>query len=97
MESSAINLAMRILLARPFVRIFVNWWHRLGSNRDLAFMKLVNPSVATPTQAIIDEFGAYKKSTKGLTQRGEQWRRDMTGRFLRQLRMNLTDNQTLVG
>jgi hypothetical protein len=33
----------------------------------------------------------YKKSTKGLTPRGEQCLRDMTGRFLRQLRMNLTD------
>ena len=54
-------------------------------------MKPVNLSVATPNQAIIDEFVAYKKSTKGLTQRGEQWLRDMTGRFLRQLRMNLTD------
>ena len=54
-------------------------------------MKPVNPSVSTPNQAIIDEFVAYKKSTKGLTQRGEQWLRDMTGRFLRQLRMNLTD------
>jgi len=40
---------------------------------------------------------AYEKSTNGLTQRAEQWLRDMTGRFLRQLRMNLTDNQTLVG
>jgi len=50
-----------------------------------------------PNQAIIDEFVAYKKSTKGLTQRAEQWLRDMTGRFLRQLRMHLTDNQTLVG
>ena len=54
-------------------------------------MKPVNLSVATPNQAIIDEFVAYKKSTKGLTPRGEQWLRDMTGRFLRQLRMNLTD------
>ena len=54
-------------------------------------MKPVNPLVATPSQAIIDEFVTYKKSTKGLTSRGEQWLRDMTGRFLRQLRMNLTD------
>ena len=54
-------------------------------------MKPVNPSVATPNQAIIDEFVAYKKSTKGLTPRGEQWLRDMTGRFPRQLRMDLTD------
>ena len=54
-------------------------------------MKPVNLSVATSNQAIIDEFVAYKKSTKGLTPRGEQWLRDMTGRFLRQLRMNLTD------
>ena len=54
-------------------------------------MKPVNPLVATPNQAIIDEFVTYKKSTKGLTPRGEQWLRDMTGRFLRQLRMNLTD------
>ena len=54
-------------------------------------MKPVNPSVATPNQAIIDEFVAYKKSTKGLTPRGEQWLQDMTGRFPRQLRMNLTD------
>ena len=54
-------------------------------------MKPVNPLVATPNPAIIDEFVTYKKSTKGLTPRGEQWLRDMTGRFLRQLRMNLTD------
>ena len=54
-------------------------------------MKPVNPLVATPNYAIIDEFVAYKKYTRGLTPRGEQWLRDMTGRFLRQLRMNLTD------
>ena len=54
-------------------------------------MKPVNPLVATPNQAMIDEFVTYKKSIKGLTPRSEQWLRDMTGRFLRQLRMNLTD------
>ena len=42
-------------------------------------------------QAIIDEFVAYKKATKGLTPRGEEWLRDMTGRFLKQLGINLFD------
>ena len=54
-------------------------------------MKPVNPSVATTNQAIIDEFVAYKKGTKGLTPRGEEWLRDMTGRFLKQLGMSVTD------
>ena len=54
-------------------------------------MKPVNPSVATTNRAIIDEFVAYKKSTKGLTPRGEEWLRDMTGRFLKQLGMSVTD------
>jgi len=54
-------------------------------------MKPVDSSVATPNQASIDEFVAYKKSTKGLTPRGEEWLRDMTGRFLKQLGMSVTD------
>ena len=54
-------------------------------------MKPVNPFVATPNQAIIDAFVTYQKFTKGLTPRSGQWLRDMTGRFLRQLRMNLTN------
>ena len=54
-------------------------------------MKPVNPSVTTTNRAIIDEFVAYKKGTKGLTPRGEEWLRDMTGRFLKQLGMSVTD------
>ena len=66
---------------------------------DLALIKPVDSSVATPNQAIIDEFVAYKKSTNGLTPRGEEWLRDMTGRFLKQFGMNVTDvgPQQIVG
>ena len=58
---------------------------------DLALMKPVAMEVFTPNQAIIDEFVAYKKSTKGLTPRGEEWLRDMTGRFLKQLGISVLD------
>ena len=34
---------------------------------------------------------AFKKSTKGLTPRGEEWLRDMTGRFLKHLGVKITD------
>ena len=62
-------------------------------------MKPVDSSVTTPAPAIIDEFVAYKKSTKGLTPRGEEWLRDMTGRFLKQLGMSVIEvgPQQIVG
>ena len=41
--------------------------------------------------AIIDEFVAYKKATKGLTPRGEEWLRDMTGKFVQRIDTNITD------
>jgi len=54
-------------------------------------MKPVGTPAITTNQAIIDEFVGYKKATKGLTPRGEEWLRDMTGRFLKQLDMSVTD------
>jgi len=54
-------------------------------------MKPVGTPAITTNQAIIDEFVAYKKATKGLTSRGEEWLRDMTGRFLKQLGVSVND------
>ena len=58
---------------------------------DLALMKPWNSSATTTAMAIIDEFVAYKKATKGLTPRGEEWLRDMTGKFVQRIDTNITD------
>ena len=54
-------------------------------------MKPWNSSATTTAMAIIDEFVAYKKATKGLTPRGEEWLRDMTGKFVQRIDTNITD------
>ena len=46
-------------------------------------MKPLNVSVASYNVSVINEFVDYKKSTKGLTPRGEEWLWDMTTRFLK--------------
>tara|TARA_B100000586_G_scaffold252972_1_gene213300 strand:- start:368 stop:796 length:429 start_codon:yes stop_codon:yes gene_type:complete len=54
-------------------------------------MKPAGTPTTTTNQEIIDEFVGYKKATKGLTPRGEQWLRDMTGRFIRRIGTSVTD------
>ena len=65
-----------------------NDWVRTSG---LALMKPDLISVTATNQRIIDEFIAYKKATKGLTPRGEQWLQDMTGRFLRKLSIDVIE------
>jgi len=48
-------------------------------------MKPATVSVSVHNQDLLRTFVEYKKSTKGLTPRGEEWLSDMLGRFTRRL------------
>jgi len=56
---------------------------------DLALMKRAGTPAITTNQGLIEEFVSYRKATKGLTPRGEEWLRDMTGRFTQQIDINI--------
>ena len=61
---------------------------------DLALMKPSPDKIYAQNLDLVNTFVNYKKSTKGLTVRGEEWLRDMLGRFLKQLNIPAQEVQT---
>jgi hypothetical protein len=46
-------------------------------------MKPTGGAIRQHNQSVLDGFVAYRKATRGLTKRGEQWLNQMLGRYLR--------------
>ena len=85
------TLQKRLILAFLICLLLSNGGTDWVRTSDLALMKPAGIPTTTTNQAVIDEFVGYKKATKGLTPRGEQWLRDMTGRFIQGIGTSVTD------